>query len=161
VDTFAPNYQNVWFQPLAADGTTNNYNKPIYSDVPVYAYHRFGLVNSVRTDVTVLWQDSGRQALKDAGLWQDAQTDNYNFGGWLSWIGVTQTTEEYVQVGTTSAIIGYEQLAQYQVQGIGSYSCTTCDKYVTLTEYLSLGYTMPAGYKAYSPASGGTKWIPA
>jgi len=75
--------------------------------------------------------------------------------------GKRQTTNEDVQVGTTNTVIGYEQLAQYQVQGISSYSCTTCDMYVTLAEYLALGYTMPAGYRAYNPAGDGTKWIPA
>jgi len=160
VHTFMPNYINVWFQPYDADGTTNNYSKPIYGDVPVYETHSFGLVNGVRTDVTALWRESGRQALIDAGYWDDTKTDSGNYGAWKEWIGVYQTSEDQVQVGTTSSVIGYEQLAHYQVQAIGTYSCTTCDKYVTLTEYLALGYTMPAGYREYTPASGGLKWIP-
>lgn len=160
VHTFLPNYTNIWYQPYDTDGTTNDYAKPIYSDVPVYEKHDFGLVNSVRTDVTALWRESGRQAFKDAGYWDDTKTDNYLYASWLMWIGVNQTQTDQVQVGTTSSVIGYEQLAHYQVQAISTYSCTTCDKYVTLTEYLALGYSMPAGYREYTPASGGLKWIP-
>ena len=160
VHTFLPNYTNIWCQPYDADGTTNDYAKPIYSDVPVYEDHSFGIVNGVSTDLTVLWRDSGRQAFKDAGYWDDTKTDNLNYASWKGWIGVNQTWEDQVQVGTTSSVIGYEQLAHYQVQAISNYTCTTCYKNVTLTEYLALGYTMPAGYREYTPASGGLKWIP-
>lgn len=161
---FAPNYKDIWYQPTATDGTTNDYNSPIYGDVPVYEIHVFGLVNGVKTDMTLLWRNGGKQEMIDAGLYDYDKTDNTNFSLWRIWkYNVNQTTNEDVQVGTKSEIIGYKQLAQYEVKAIGSYSCTltNCWRYVTLTEYLNMGYTMPSGYKAYSSAtSGGTVWIP-
>ena len=104
----------------ASDGTTNDYNRPIYKgvwktrEVPVYEKHMFDINGR---DATKAWESGGRADWKDSGNWDNYISDTQNLRDWLrATIGSGSTYSQDVQVGTKTqdyldmVVVGYSPL---------------------------------------------------
>ncbi|MBP5654842.1 MAG: S-layer homology domain-containing protein [Clostridiales bacterium] len=103
-----PVYEDIEYQvavqTYAADGTTNDYSRPIYrwvvktDEVPVYEKHLFDINGR---DATKAWENGGRDEWKDSGNWDNYISDTQNLRDWLrATIGSGSTFSQDVQVGT-------------------------------------------------------------
>ena len=156
--SYSPTYGTINAQQYASDGTTNDYNKPIYGTqqvektrkVPVYETHKFDINGN---DATANWNNYGRAEWQASGYWSSENSDNFNFKAWLTHtVGSDATSPQQVQVGTTTetyyeteeVVTGYEQLGTTTKKTITGYTCN-CGKSISAATYVSQ-YGTPSGY---------------
>lgn len=156
--SWTPTYGTTTVQQYASDGTTNDYNKPIYGtqqvehtrEVPVYETHQ---VDVNGNDITAAWENGGRTEWRNSGCWNDYNDDLGNRSAWQSWkYGTNSTRGTQVQVGTTTetyyetetVITGYEQLGTTSKKTITGYTCS-CGESMSPASYIS-HYNTPSGY---------------
>lgn len=157
--SYSPTYGTTNVQQYASDGTTNDYNKPIYGtqqvektrEVPVYETHQ---VDVNGNDITAAWNNGGREEWRNSGCWNDYNDDYNNMCDWQTWkYGTLSRRKAQVQVGTTTEtyyeteeiITGYEQLGTISKKTITGYTCS-CGKSISAATYVSQ-YGTPGGYK--------------
>ena len=156
--SYSPTYGTTNVQQYASDGTTNDYNKPIYGtqqvektrEVPVYETHMIDINDN---DATANWNNYGRAEWQSSGNWNDYTSDYQNMKNWLlATIGSSAMAKQDVQVGTTTetyyeteeVVTGYEQLGKISKKTITGYTCS-CGKSISAATYVSQ-YGTPSGY---------------
>ena len=156
--SYSPTYGTTNVQQYASDGTTNDYNKPIYGtqqvektrEVPVYETH---MIDINGNDATANWENYGRAEWQSSGNWNDYASDYQNMKTWLlATIGSSAMSKQDVQVGTTTetyyeteeVVTGYEQLGTISKKTITGYTCS-CGKSISAATYVSQ-YGTPSGY---------------
>ena len=155
---YSPTYGTINVQQYASDGTTNDYNKPIYGtqqvektrEVPVYETH---MIDINGNDATANWNNYGRAEWQSSGNWNDYTSDYQNMKTWLlATIGSSAMSKQDVQVGTTTetyyeteeVVTGYKQLGTVSKKTITGYTCS-CGKSISAATYVSQ-YGTPSGY---------------
>lgn len=153
-------------QQYAKDGTTNDYDKPIYEtrtrtvqktkEVPVYENHQFDINGR---DATKAWENGGREEWKNSGNWNDNNSDKQNMRDWLkATVGSGSTYTDKVQVGTKTEtydtteeyqeVVGYQQLGtttkKTTVEAITGFTCS-CGATMSVQAYMKQ-YGEPNGY---------------
>lgn len=156
--SYSPTYGTINVQQYASDGTTNDYNKPIYGtqqvektrEVPVYETHMIDINDN---DATANWNNYGRAEWQSSGNWNDYTSDYQNMKTWLlATIGSSAMSKQDVQVGTTTetyyeteeVVTGYKQLGTISKKTITGYTCS-CGKSISAATYVSQ-YGTPSGY---------------
>ena len=156
--SYSPTYGTTNVQQYASDGTTNDYNKPIYGtqqvektrEVPVYETH---MIDENGNDITSAWENGGRAEWQSSGNWNDYNDDYNNMCDWQTWkYGTLSRRKSQVQVGTTTetyyeteeVVTGYEQLGTISKKTITGYTCS-CGKSISVAKYVSQ-YGTPSGY---------------